>query len=102
VWNVDWKQNETNAVRDTESLKIRAAARNRSSHFQLTKTHGRWQGVTIAPLRGSPMENGETGSKGNAIKTAATNESTGKVRPPRTVLTSQTNLISLQIELKIS
>jgi hypothetical protein len=46
------------------------------------------------------MENAQADSKGNSIKTARTNERPGKGRPPLIVLPSETNLISLQRELK--
>jgi hypothetical protein len=46
------------------------------------------------------MANAETGSEGNSTNTPETNESPGKGRPPSMVLTSETDIISLQKELK--
>jgi hypothetical protein len=44
AWNQDrkmlLKQNKTNAKRETETLKMGTAPRNRRGHLQLNKTHG--------------------------------------------------------------
>jgi hypothetical protein len=79
------KQDKTNAKRETETLEMTAAPRNRRGHLQLRKPHGRWQRMT-APLRDLPMENADNGSEGNSTKR------TDKSKAPPIVLTSEANL----------
>jgi hypothetical protein len=55
---------------------------------------------SFEPLRDLHMANVEPGSEGNSNEIPGTNESTGKGRPPPTVLTSEANLMSIQRQLK--
>jgi hypothetical protein len=102
AWKLDRKmcrkQNETNSERETETLKISAATKNRRAHLQVTKTHDRWQRITS--LLQSRIYIWKI--RRRAVKETGTNESQGKGRPPPFVLTSEANLrvCSLQRELQ--
>jgi hypothetical protein len=48
---------KTNADRETETLNMSVAPRNRRGHLQLLRTYGRWQRITS--YQGFPYENME-------------------------------------------